>query len=51
MVSAMLICDEICNKENPYAETFAPSRFSVEEIPKIFKDSGKAVKGVTKRFF
>lgn len=51
MVSAMLLRDMICGKENPYAEVFAPSRFSTEELPKIIKDSGKAVKGLTKRFF
>lgn len=51
MVSAMLLRDMICGKENPYAEVFAPSRFSTEELPQIIKDSGKAVKGLTKRFF
>ena len=51
MVSAMLLRDMICGKENPYAEIFAPSRFSAEELPQIVKDSGKAVKGLTKRFF
>lgn len=51
MVSAMLLRDMICGKENPYTEVFAPSRFSTEELPQIIKDSGKAVKGLTKRFF
>lgn len=51
MASAMLLCDKICNIENPYAETFAPSRFSTEEIPQIARDSGHAVKELTKRFF
>lgn len=51
MVSAMLLTDMICGKENPYAEVFSPSRFSAEELPQIVKDSGKAVKGLTKRFF
>ena len=51
MVSAMIIRDMICGTENPWAEVFSPSRFSAEEIPQIMKDSGKAVKGLTKRFF
>lgn len=51
MVSAMLIRDIICGRDNPFAETFAPSRFSAEELPQIVKDSGTAVKGLTKRFF
>ena len=51
MVSAMLLRDQICGIENPYAEVFAPARFSAEEIPQMMKDGGKAVKGLTKRFF
>lgn len=51
MVSAMLLRDMICGRENPYADVFTPSRFSAEEFPQIIKDSGKAVKGLTKRFF
>ena len=51
MVSAMIIRDMICGTENPWVEVFSPSRFSAEEIPQIMKDSGKAVKGLTKRFF
>lgn len=30
---------------------FTPDRFSAEEIPQIAKDSGRAVKGLAKRFF
>lgn len=51
MVSAMLLKDMICGIENPWAEVFAPSRFSAEEIPQLMKDGGKAVKGLTRRFF
>lgn len=51
MVSAMIVRDIICEKENDHAEVFSPSRFSSEELPQIVKDSGKAVKGLTKRFF
>ena len=41
MAAAMILRDMICGEENPYAETFAPSRFSAEELPQIVKDSGK----------
>lgn len=51
MVSAMLLKDRICGVKNPYAEIFDPSRFSAEEIPQLMKEGGKAVKGLTKRFF
>lgn len=51
MVSAMLLRDLICGRENPYAEIFSPSRFSAEEIPQIAKAGAKAVKGLTKRLF
>lgn len=51
MVSAMILTDLICGRENPYAEIFAPGRFSSEELPQIMKDGGKAIKGLAKRFF
>ena len=47
----MILKDLICNKENIYKEVFSPSRFTVEEIPQILKDGGKAVKGLAKRYF
>lgn len=51
MVSALLLKDLVCERENPYTEVFTPSRFSAEEIPQIAKDSRRAVKGLAKRFF
>lgn len=51
MVSALLLKDMVCGIQNPYEDVFAPSRFSAEELTQIIKDSGKAVKGLTKRFF
>lgn len=51
MVSAMMLKDMICGINNPYTEVFAPSRFSSEEIPQLLEDTGKSVKGLTKRFF
>lgn len=51
MTAALLLKDLACGIENPYATVFDPSRFSAEEIPQIMRDTGKAVKGLTKRFF
>lgn len=51
MAAAMILRDQICGIENPYAEAFSPSRFSAKEIPQIVQDGGKAVKGLAKRIF
>lgn len=51
MVSAMILRDMICGTTESWAEVFAPDRFSAQEIPQIMRDSGTAVKGLTKRFF
>ena len=51
MVSALLLKDLVCGRANPYTEVFTPDRFSAEEIPQIAKDTGRALKGLTKRFF
>lgn len=51
MTSAALLCDLICEKENPYADLFTPERFSAKEIPQVAGESGQAVKGLAKRFF
>ncbi len=51
MISAMLLKDLVCGIDNPYSAVFDPSRFSAEEVPQIMRDTGKAVKGLTKRFF
>lgn len=51
MVAARLLRDLLCGGENEYAEIFAPSRFSTEEVPNLLKEGGQAVKGLTKRFF
>lgn len=51
MVSAMILRDMICGIKNPFADIFSPARFSSEELPGMIKDSGKAVGGLTKRFF
>lgn len=51
MISAMLLRDLVCGIDNPYSAVFDPSRFSAEEVPQIMRDTGMAVKGLTKRFF
>jgi len=51
MVSSMLLRDLIDGKENPYAKVFDPGRFEVSSIPGIAAEGGKAVRGLTKRFF
>lgn len=51
MVSAMILRDMICGTTESWTEVFAPDRFSAQEIPQIMRDSGIAVKGLTKRFF
>ena len=35
MVSAMIVSDIICGRENPYADIFSPERFSAEELPQM----------------
>ena len=51
MVSAMLLRDRICGKENPYAEVFDPGRFDLETVTGVAEESGQAVKGLARRFF
>ena len=51
MVSAMLLRDSICDKENPNAAVFDPGRFDTSMISGIACESGHAVKGLTKRLF
>lgn len=51
MTASMLLRDQILGRENPYAKVFAPSRFSMEELPGMLEDGGKAVQGLARRFF
>ena len=48
MVSALLLRDLICGRENQYAEVFDPSRMSSETVSESIKDGGHAVKGIAK---
>ena len=51
MVSAMLLRDAICGRENPYAEAFAPARFGAATARGVADESGHAIKGLTKQVF
>lgn len=51
MVSALLIRDMICGKENPYAAVFDPQRFSMEAAEGIACEMKEATKTFAKRFF
>lgn len=49
MVSATLLCDRICGRENPYAEVFTPGRLDAEAVRAIAGEGGHAIKGLTKQ--
>lgn len=49
MVSAMILTDLICEKDNPYAKVFSPNRFALVDISGVACESGHAVKAITKR--
>lgn len=51
MVSAMVIRDLICGKDNPWTQLFDPGRFSTKDVPGVAVESGHAVKGLTKLLF
>lgn len=51
MVSALLLRDMICGKENSYAQVFNPGRFEAAALPGMAAEGGQAVKGLVKRFF
>lgn len=48
MIAAMIIRDELCGRENPYANLFSPQRMNVRAgIGNLFHDIGMSVKGLT----
>lgn len=52
MISAMIISDLICEKENEYVDLFRPQRFYIRAaIKDLLKDIGKSVKGLVKGAF
>ncbi|MBP3460528.1 MAG: FAD-dependent oxidoreductase [Lachnospiraceae bacterium] len=52
MLSAIIICDRICGRDNPYERLFKPQRFHFfASLELLLKDVGKSVKGLAKGFF
>ena len=51
MVSAMLLRDLICGKENTYADVFSPERFDAKTLTGVAAESGQAIKGLAKEIF
>lgn len=51
MVSAMVLRDAICGRENPWAEVFDPGRFDGETFLGVAGESGQAVKGLFRNLF
>ena len=52
MLSAFIICDQICGRKNPYEKLFAPWRLHIFAGAKAFlKDVGESVKGLAKGTF
>ena len=52
MLSAFIICDRICGRENPYGKLFSPWRFHILAGAKDFlKDVGESIAGLVKGAF
>lgn len=52
MIAALILRDEICGKENPYAKLFSPQRINVRaSIGNLFFDVGMSIEGLLKGFF
>ena len=51
MVAALLICDEICGRENPYEKLFKPQRLHLWAFGAFMKDLGESIIGLGKGAF
>lgn len=52
MLSAIIICDLICGRANPYERLFKPQRLHFfASLGALLKDVGESVKGLCKGFF
>ncbi len=52
MIAALILRDEICGIENPYAKLFSPQRLNLRaSIGNLMLDAGMSVKGLTKGLF
>lgn len=52
MLSAIIICDRICGRDNPYGRFFKPQRLHFfASLGPLLQDVGKSIKGLLKGFF
>ena len=51
MIAALLICDQICGRENPYEKLFKPQRMHLCAFPAFVKDLAESVLGLGKGAF
>lgn len=51
MIAALLLCDQICGRENPYETLFKPQRLHGWAFVNFVKDLGISVAGLTKGAF
>lgn len=51
MVSATILSEIICGVKNRNSDVFSPSRFSLEDIPKIAIEGVQAIKGLARENF
>lgn len=52
MIAAMLLRDELCGKENPYAKLFSPQRLHIRAaLGNLVHDISMSIKGLAKGFF
>lgn len=52
MLSAIILCDQICGRENPYEKLFKPQRLHFfASLGPLFKDVAKSIQGLAKGFF
>lgn len=52
MLAAIVICDQICGRDNPYERLFKPQRLHLfASLGALLKDVGESVSGLLKGFF
>lgn len=51
MVAALLLTDQLQGVEHPWTPVFAPDRYDKRVLPAMAKETGQAVKGLTRQLF
>lgn len=51
MVAARLLSDLILERENPFADVFAPSRWETKKVSMLFTQGMEGVKGISRQLF